>query len=278
MTWKNSVCMSIGRFAIPNVNNMIIEMEKESESPIDIFYSSTKEILTTINPEYFNQYDDSITGLLLVGLISATENYFRDILGFILTICPDSQAHSAEEKIQLGSLLWSQNNMHNRSAFEFMAFSSGENIKKTFGKFTGYQMNSAGTWVAMLKEYDKLCEFRHAVVHSGHIVAGKNAIKLGLKRTKKIIRVQMTFANLQEAGKVCTALVQVANNELFELLVNRWANDWRKHPSWDATEEELQLATIWRAFLSKRDAGNKAIINAQTKKRLILQVRTSFSL
>ncbi len=278
MTWKNSISMNIGRSYCPDVNNLVIESNDKPASPIDAFYSSTNEILTKIDPVYFSTYSENITGLLLVGLISATENYFRDILGSILTICPTSQAHAADEKIQLGSMLWSQNDMHNRSAFEFMAFSSGENINKTMKNFTSYQIKTKGNWDAMLGEYDKLCELRHAIVHSGHIVAGKNAIKLGLKRNKQTLKVKFTYASLQDAGKVCTALIQAANNELFELLIERWAGDWRKLPSWDVAREVTLLKDIRDTFISKRDSDNKAIVNSRSQKELLTQLRAAFNL
>ncbi|WP_281981674.1 hypothetical protein, partial [Azonexus hydrophilus] len=221
---------------------------------------------------------EDIAGLLFVGLISATENYFRDILGFILSVCPISQSHSADEKIQLGSLLWSNAELHNRTAFEFMAFSNADNINKTINNFVYYQIKKGGTWEAMLKEYDKLCEIRHAVVHSGHIVAGKNAVKLGLNRTKKPLRVSISYAKLQEAGGICTALVQAANNELFEMMVGRWAEKWRALPSWSNDNSDRVFSTLYNAFLSNRDKQNKAISNQQSKNRLMSQIKIDFNL
>ncbi len=276
MTWKNSICMSIGRVACPDVNTLVREVDDSGISPIDAFYDSTGEILTKVPRDLF-QHSDDLAGLLFVGLISATENYFRDALGNILTICPISQSHSSGEKVQLGSLLWAHNGIHNRSAFEFMAFSNAENVKRTFVSFLSYQIKKNGLADMMLKEYDQLCELRHAVVHSGQIVAGKNALKLGLKRCKKSMKVRITYGTLQDAGKVCTALVQAVNNEIFEMLVSRWAEDWRKLPSWSSGEEAL-LGKIRSICLSKRDTKNKAVLNPQSQKKLLAQVKASFNL
>lgn len=276
MTWKNSICMSIGRVACPDVNTLVCEIDDDGSSPIDAFYDSTGEILTKVPRDLF-QHSDDLAGLLFVGLISSTENYFRDALGNILAICPISQSHSSDEKVQLGSLLWAHNGIHNRSAFEFMAFSNAENVKKTFHNFLRYQIKANGLADGMLKEYDQLCELRHAVVHSGQIVAGKNALKLGLKRCKKSMKVRITYGTLQGAGKVCTALVQAVNNELFEMLVTRWAEDWRKLPSWSSDEEAL-LVKIRSICLSKRDTKNKAVLNPQSQKKLLAQVKASFNL
>jgi len=278
MTWKNSACMSIGRSLCPDMNNLVSMAPASKSSAIDNFYVATTPTLTRIDPTFLSTYGDDISGLLFVGLVSSTENYFRDILGLILTICPCAQAHAADEKVQLGSLLWAENSLQNRSAFEFMAFSSAENIRKAIGNFAHYQIRKAGNFDVALKEYDKLCELRHAVVHSGHIVAGKNAIKLGLARTSKTLKVRLCYADLQSAGSVCTALVQAANTELFEVLVSRWAQDWRVLPSWQPAREMPALRKLRDGFLSKRDQANKTIPTSRTLAALMAELQTVFNL
>jgi hypothetical protein len=278
MTWRNSVCMSMGRVACPDVNSMVLGVTGTRSSAIDDFYASTNTALTRIDPNFLATYGDEIAGLIFVGIISSTENYFRDILGFILTICPVAQAHSADEKVQLGSLLWAEGSLQNRSAFEFHAFSSAENIKRAIYNFTSYQVRPNGTFSLMLPEYDKLCELRHAVVHSAHLVAGKNAIKLGLRRTVSPLKVRLGYSELQAAGSVCTALVQSANNELFEALVLKWATAWRQRPSWEPADELRLIKKIRAAFLSRRDGTNGTITNAKSINQFIAQVRAEYNI
>lgn len=277
MSWKNSVSMSIGVSACPSIDTFVVEQEPSKRSPIDDFYSSTGGILTKINPDYIATYGDDITGLLLVGFISATENYFRDILGAILEICPVARQCSSDEKVQLGSLLWGSKELHNRSAFEFLAFSNAKNVKETFSKFVSHTIVQNGVWHNMLPEYDKLCELRHAVVHSGHIIAGKNALKLSLRSSKKELKLNLDYARVQSAGRVCTALVQSANNELFELMVSRWAVKWRQLPSWSEDQERL-IREIYNTFQSKRDRANKTISNRVSYPAFLAAVKIDFNL
>lgn len=278
MTWRNSVCMSIGRVVCPDVNTLVTPIAIQRPSAIDDFYASTGTALTKVDPNFVKTYGDDVVGLLFVGLISSTENYFRDILGFVLTICPIAQSHSSEEKVQLGSLLWAEGSLQNRSAFEFQAFSSEDNVRKAVSKFANYQIRKNGVFDLMLREYDQLCELRHAVVHSGHIVAGKNAIKLGLKKSSKPLKVKLGYAELQAAGSVCTALVQSANNELFEELSTRWATKWRQLPSWIPEDEIRLLRKIRIAFLSKRDKTNKAILGETNEKLFEAKMRADFNI
>lgn len=277
MTWKNSVSMSIGHFPCPAVDTFVLEQARSEISPIDIFYASSGDILAKTSPAFVAQYGEEAVGLLFVGIISATENYFRDILGEILSICPIARSHSSDEKIQLGSLLWGPADLHNRSAFEFLAFSNARNVKDTFNKFVAHTISQNGLWNSMLLEYDKLCEFRHAVVHSGHIIAGKNALKLSLRPSKRVMKLTMDYGRFQAAGRVCTALVQAANNELFEMMVNRWAIDWRRLPSW-SVEQERNIKRIHATFLSKRDRNNKTTINRLTYPAFLADVVRDFNL
>lgn len=278
MSWQNSVCMSIGRVSCPDVNSLVSTISKNNSSAIDQFYAATTPTLTKIDPTFLANYGDDIAGLLFVGLISATENYFRDILGFVLTICPCARANAADEKVQLGSLLWAEDSLQNRSAFEFIAFSNSKNIKETISRFACHPIRQAGTLEAILKEYDKLCELRHAVVHSGQMVAGKNAIKLGIRPTKKLLKVRMKYADLQSAGSICTALVQAANIELFEVLISRWAKDWRLLASWDHSQEISLLRRLRAGFLSKRDFDNKTIAQHHSVTSLMADLKVAFNL
>lgn len=278
MTWKNSACMSIGRVTCPDVNGLVLAIPRQDNSAIDEFYASTSATLTKIDPAFLAKYGEDIAGLLFVGLISSTENYFRDILGFILSICPIAQAHAADEKVQLGSLLWAEDHLQNRSAFEFMPFSNAENVRKAITNFACHTIKQKGTSDLMLKEYDKLCELRHAVVHSGHIVAGKNALKLGLRKSSSPLKVRICYADLQASGSVCTALVQAANNELFEAMVARWAVNWRNLPNWDPSQESRLLRKLRIGFLSTRDYDNNTISNKRSIRTLTSRIKASFNI
>lgn len=278
MTWRNAVCMMTGRALCPDVNTLVSPLNGPSKSPIDDFYASTSATLTRIDPNFLTTYGEDIAGLLFVGLISSTENYFRDILGFILGVCPIAQSHSSDEKIQLGSLLWAEDQLQNRAAFEFLPFSSAENVRKAVTKFCKHTIKSKGTFDLMLEEYDKLCELRHAVVHSAHIVAGKNALKLNLRRSSQALKVRIRYPDLQASGSVCTALVQAANNELFEAMVTRWGRDWRNLPSWEPSKEGVLLNRLYAGFLSVRDQQNNSISNGLTKRSLKNRIKTEFNL
>ncbi len=278
MTWKNSVSQSSGAVPLSDVSAFISGVASPPLSAIDDYYSAAEPILVSIGPDFFIDYDDRVSALLYIGLISATENYFRNVLGFILEVCPVAKNSAVEEKVQLGSYLWSGAGIHSRTAFDFIAFSSGKNISDTFQKFIGYQVKTGGVWKSMLGEYDKLCEIRHGVVHSGLVLSGKNALKLGLSPTSASMRVSPTFATVQEAGAICTTLVQAANNELFELMIKRWAVDWRALPSWRVDYQTKALRRVYEGFFSSRDNARGAITTVLSFRTFMKRVKSEFNI
>ena len=278
MTWKNSVNMPHLALIAQNPTLFVEEISISKKSPIDNFYETTSEINTKCTPNFIVINGNSITALMLVGLISATENYFREILGEILSICPIAQKKSAEQKIQLGSLLWGNKSAHNKTAFEFLAFSNSKNITDTFKDFIEHVVSQHGAWKKWLNEFDKLCELRHAIVHSDNLIAGKNAIKLNLQRSKKPQRIKIDYANLQNASLVCTSTVQAANNELLEIMVKRWAESWRQLGCPAEQTSDKNLLAIRSLFLSKRDNINKTITARQSSQKFISHVKADFNL
>lgn len=278
MTWKNSVNMPHVALIAQDPTLFVEEISISKKSPIDNFYETTSEINTKCTPGFISSNGNSITSLMLVGLISATENYFREILGEILSICPIAQKKSVEQKIQLGSLLWGDKSVHNKTAFEFLAFSNSKNITDTFNSFIEHVVSQHGTWKSWLNEFDKLCELRHAIVHSDNLIAGKNAIKLNLQRSKKPQRIKIDYANLQNASLVCTSTVQAANNELFEMMVKRWAVSWRQLGCPPEQISDKNLLAIRNLFLSKRDNRNRTITARQSAQDFISHVKADFSL
>ena len=276
MTWRGSVSQASSVVQLANVVSYIGSSSMPARSAIDTFYFSSEPVLVGVNPDYFSNYPEQVSGLLYIGLISSTENYFRNILGMILEVCPVARQKAAEEKVQLGSYLWSGPGIHSRTAFDFIAFSSGKNVTETFNKFIGYQVKQHGVWKAMLVEYDKLCEIRHGIVHSGLVLSGKNALKLGLLPSSSSMQVNPTYATVQEAGEICTTLVQAANNELFELMVERWAGEWRQLPSWQASRQGQLFGRIFRGFFSVRDQARGAIANSISLETLQRRVKREY--
>jgi hypothetical protein len=278
MNWRLSINQSPQSVMISDIEGYTTPVVSESISPIDTFYAYSQELLRVGDTEFLRLYPH-LGGLLLVGLVSATENYFRDILSSIIAICPIAQAEAAGEMISLGSVIWHDPANALRGAFEHYSFTSSKNILGTCQKYTKIQINNS---LSVLNEFDKVCELRHGLVHAGACVPGKNAIKLQIpSRRGCTVRINIGFLQLHEAGAVCTNLVTSINFELFDRMVNRWADDWRKLASWnrsDPAKEDILFATIWNLFYSTNDADKSLIRNPMTMEQCRAAVRQEYNL
>ncbi len=273
MRWESAVSQAPQTIRIADIQRYVVSGSLPLQSPIDTFYMLSQEILK-IGDVDFLQKSPHAGGLLLTGIVSATENYVRDILSGILSICPISQSQSADETIDLGAVIWHDPSNALRSAFEHYSFTSSKNILGTCQKYTGIQINSR---LSVFDEFDKLCELRHGIVHAGACVPGKNAVRLQIPGISGcILRVSIGFAELQEAGAVCTNLVASLNMELFKSMAQRWADDWRKLSGWNPAAEDSLFSQLWQMFHSNNDEQNGLITALMTMDQCKAAVENEF--
>jgi hypothetical protein len=259
--WRLTTNRAAGVARIADIERYVAHQSWKTRAPIDAFYGTVTAIVKAAEPVFLAQ-NPSIGALMLVGWVSATENYLRDVLARIIQICPCAQEQAAQQVISLGTVIWHEGIIPERGAFDHISFASADNVRQTCRRFVDYELQKNGPVDAALKEFDGVCELRHAIVHSGAIVAGKNAIKLQLRGRKGQLEVRVGFSELQEAGEICTTLVVSLNSALFEMLVERWAREWRQRRGWDPAEADRLFLDVWRMFRSETDQSQGTIPHA----------------
>lgn len=258
MSWKDSVNQAIGSARITNISAYSNAVGSLNGNPIDRFYESLRN-LNTIGTTQFLASHPSIGPLIFLGHISATENYLREIFAFILRSCGVAKKAAADHGVKWGSILWHRSGTIEMAAFEHLSFAGEAEIKKACKNFLSFQINDASPLASPLSEFNQLCELRHSVVHSNGYLAGKNAIALNLPPVTGLLQVRMDYPQLQEAAWICTSLVTSFNAELFTLMANRWAREWRRMPDWNATDEDRLFEEIFNEFRSATDRTNNTI-------------------
>lgn len=260
--WRESVNQAVGVDRISDISIFVRSENFNTTAPIDVFYRETKAIMTAATPASLNS-NTWMGALYAIAIVSCTENYMRDIFCQILKICPESQKKAANNTVNLGSVLWHPSDAVERGAFENLSLAGAESIKKTAKQFIGMDFKQRGL-EPILAEFDKVCELRHGIVHSGRVLAGKNGMKLKLPPSDDILRIEIQYAELQEICSVCTTLIASCNKELFELLAMRWATSWRATPSWDPSNESPLFKRLWLVFHSSIDNANGTIPHRST--------------
>lgn len=255
MDWKKLISQTVGQEQLGNLSDFVQNKTNSGNSPIDDFYNEIRTILSYSSPSMIStEWHGSMNA---IAIISCTENYFRSILGKMIVLCPTSKKKAAENNINFGSVLWHPNDSIERGAFEHISFSDSNKIIEMTRKYIGSELNNSDL-VPILKEFNKVCELRHGIVHSARVLAGKNALILNLPSSNKEQFITIGYGQLQNIASICTTLVVSYNQKLFEVMANRWATSWRDS-SWTIEIENDYFKKIWNIFHSRVDKANNTI-------------------
>ena len=161
-----------------SISNVVSFLRSKNEkNPIDDFQETLRSVI-----EYGSEgrlvESDLLGKLLLVSLVSAVENYARSLVSSVLSICPISQSKAADKPVIFGAVLWHSGNRFGRSAFEHNSLAEVKGLRATFRDYLGIEL-SDNEFSQPLRNYERVCQFRHGIVHANGYLPGRNAIKLG---------------------------------------------------------------------------------------------------
>jgi len=202
-------------------------------SPIDNYYTYALEIVM-LSAQRDLEDNSPMTHLLLLGAVVATEQYFREILCGALCVCPISRRHAQGQRLSLGGLDYFGKEGIGFALLESCSLSTQGEIKKQIANLTGFEVKRDSAVAATLAEFEKVCQLRHAAIHSRGEFCNRNLSDLGLFPNGRV-RLHLTQVKLQSVVSVCHSLVRTFNRFLFEQIVKRlivknlligdWAND-----------------------------------------------------
>ena len=259
--WNNTVSASASTVSRTPISEYV-QSSEGSDSPIDSFYKGRNLILRDISPEIANG-NSMLAALSMVGFISLTENYFREVLAEIMAICPLAKVNAAEKSINLATA-WFGYEQIEKAAFENISFSNTDTIKKNFKAILSLTIESSNQIYQPLESFSELCELRHSVVHSAGFLSGKNAVKLKLPSSPSEVSVNIDYDKLQEAAEVCTSLVCSSNLELFKHIAKRWLHDWPREVVYESSNMNESFKQLWSVFYSTVDENLGEIENNMT--------------
>lgn len=234
-----------------SLSNISRYVEPNSESnPISTFMSTRADIIRAGNAAVLQNHP-VIGRLLLVGCVSAFENYCRGVLSGCLTLCPISQSKSSEKNVSLGGAIWhGPNGNFNRSAFEHKSLADTKELKSVFREYLDFDLGQP-LFMDLINSYEVIMQLRHAVVHSDGYLPGRNAVKLEISRSHPYLLVKVNSSRVQEILLVLSTLASTINRELFSVMCRRWAIDWRRRADWQPNEERNILKAVFDLFVDK---------------------------
>lgn len=278
INWKDCVNKSAGNERVQDIQSYLTTETTAYKAPIDEFYVEVKRIVKYSSDIHMLEENDFLGPLLYVGIISKTENYIREILAECIKICPICKSETANRNVSLGSMMWQKNGEFEKGIFENISFSDSSAIKKELKNCLGVDIKKNELLSKILDEFDKLCQMRHAIVHSSRVLAGKNAIQLNIPPQNEKLIVKVGYAQLQECASICTACVMTFNLKLFEEMGQRWAVNWRRLTDfWDVEKENEYFSKIWDIFSSMIDR-NEPDLAEMTKAECINAIKKEYQL
>ncbi|WP_115562354.1 hypothetical protein [Xanthomonas arboricola] len=194
-------------------------------SPFDQFYENTLRL----NKLWAAQGADFVMPpelgiLLLLGYVSAVESFMRALLRRVVSIDKYSQVNCEKQQLSFGAAMHHNQKMLPEALLEETVFSGKDNIVKAVKKFIDVAVDSKDV-LALLDQYDSVCELRHCCVHRFGKLGTKNAISLGLQGHRQVIEkpLNLSAGDIASIADLLITLVRSLNNFVFGSVLSRTA-------------------------------------------------------
>jgi len=236
-----------------------------TKPPIDIFNDKIKNnikllgasLFSTQNSKFIplatsvNEEWKQLSSLVILGLVSSVETYFRSVIRKLLIIDEHSKKHSYAATVTYGAALHHQKELLPEALLENASFTSSNNIVKSLNTFLDVNLGGYAKIPALNSafiDYDTVCHLRHCVVHrSGHL-GSNNALSLGLDEYCRFLEkpISIDLLGIQEIAVVCDTLVKEINDKLFHEIISRTVNEinW----SGDLRSDKAQFKPYFELF------------------------------
>ncbi|MCP4547116.1 MAG: hypothetical protein GY835_11675 [bacterium] len=215
-------------------------------SAIDIFLGKTKEI-NQLMPDS-RRLSGQMPNLILLGYVSAVESYFRDILRRLILMDNEARAVCEKQAVSYGAALHHDAETLPEALLENWSFASDRKIAEAFRNFSGIKGKLPREVELALRQFSVVCQLRHCVVHRFGRLGSNNAIELGLTAHKECLDkpLNLTFGPLQEVLLICTNVVRVSNDFLFNEVMIRAAENgtWK----WNLRIDKKLFSRYFAAF------------------------------
>ncbi len=191
-------------------------------SPISDYFSYTQSLISRFIREDIRS-DPTALSLLLLGIVSAAEFYFRSVITQTLSICPCSIKHSERVQIPLASLSYygTETSSLGLSIFEHKSLAGSDEIKNEVQRLLGIAIPKTGSVATALTGFDTLCELRHAAIHTRGYISSKAASDLGIYAAA-LQQIDMAQAAAFDLTKLSHNAVRSLNRFLTNAILERW--------------------------------------------------------
>lgn len=235
-----------------DIDSLCMMPKPAKASPIDDYYKHTETLLQkSIHPEIRD--DATFIRLILLGIVSATEFYFRSVLAGTIQICPLCRACASNHTLSLGAVDYYKMEELGFALLQNMSLSGYKEINKQTNKITGLNIKNKSPLDAALLLFDQVCHLRHAAVHSRGELNAQNVANLGLDYNKQRC-LNLNFIGLQKMLAVCHAVVRAYNRFLFAAILERWLDPRQNILNGEWDHDQVRFDPLFILFHSEVDS------------------------
>lgn len=163
-----------------------------------------------------------LAGQILLGYVSATELFLRETISVMAIVCPYTRKLNQDQMIRFGALDYYDRNNIGYAISERVSFSESGMIRKHLSERLGLQTNISSSLGRAIEDFERLCQVRHALIHSHGVVNSSNASALLRTEIGKSQKVTLDEQGLQWAASVAVNLSREVTAELYRSTIWKW--------------------------------------------------------
>lgn len=226
-------------------------IESVRVAPIDDYYIYVEHLLT-LGSEQALAESPTLGRLLLLGLVSGVESYFRSVMASALRACPLCRNAAADQLLPYGALTYYGEGHVELGLFDAASLAGATEIRKRTQALLGISLERGSSADAALETFDKICHLRHAAVHARGTLGRGNALALALSPDANRRALTVSFTALQQAGLVCHSTVRAYNKVVYRKILERWLGEGVLLGEWDSDRPTFK--PLYELFRSRKDA------------------------
>lgn len=221
------------------------------ESPIDEYYAHAKALLLLVTrPEI--ERDDMLMRLLVLELVSTAELYFRRILSGVISVCPLVATVASKRPLLLGAIEYYKKSALGYALLDGVSLSGEGEVKRQTANITGIEVKPNSSVHEALRDFEKVCQLRHVIVHAKGEAGSKNVSDLRVTVAKQS-HLKINALSFQPLVVVTHNAVRAYNAFMFESILRSWLGS--KHLSGAWRSDRRMFLPLFNLFYSKTDGG-----------------------
>lgn len=232
-------------------HNLCTPLISGATSPIDNFYTYIESVVQLGKPPELDS-NEALGKILLLGVVSATEHFFRAVLAGLVHVCPIVREQASSLQLSLGAIEYYQKADLSLALLEHVSLATAGEIRKQTERLLRIDVKREPSTDAALVEYEKLCQFRHAAAHARGDLGHQNLYALGLSPGSGRMALTVGFGAFQSAAAVCQNVARAYNRLLYRKTVEHWISEKVMRGGWN--EDRERFSALFGLFYSRHDS------------------------